>query len=304
MRGFAVVVLAVSSVLALGGCGQLPSGIDGNLTNGWPAMPAAKVPVPQSGKCYSELPSSQDWAINLSPVPCTGPHYSETVFVGTFTGADSAAFTPPGAGTQARASAFDQCRKNTTDYVGGDFMLGRMNLGLVLPGPKAWTGGARWFRCEVTRYTNLNFDKELTDNAGSVRDGLRGTRPLALTCATDTADGKGAIVDEQVADCAQPHNAEFAGLFTAPTSPWPSGAEARHNLALDGCEGVVASYLGLTTGKITNPVLGWLADNFDQNQWVLGNRTVRCFALGFNGDSPNGVRFTGSVKGIGTRAPK
>jgi hypothetical protein len=82
-------------------------------------------------------------------------------------------------------------RRNATGYIGGDFMLGRMNLELVLPGPKAWTGGARWYRCEVTRYTNLHNEGELTDDGGSVKDGLRGARPLALTCATDTDNGKG-----------------------------------------------------------------------------------------------------------------
>lgn len=160
-------------------------------------------------------------------------------------------------------------------HLGGDFMLGRMNLDLVVPGPKSWTGGARWFRCEVDRYTNLNNDKEFTDDSGSVRDGLGGARPLALTCATDTADGTGAITAEQVTDCSQPHNAEFAGLFAAPGGPWPADDDARHRLAIDGCEGVVASYLGLPGGKMTNPVLGWLTERFDLAQWALGNRTVR-----------------------------
>lgn len=303
MRGFTIVVLVMSSLFALDGCSQLPPGVDRDLTNGWPAMPVATVPVPQSGKCYSELVYSLDWAISLSPVPCAGPHYSETVYVGTFTGTDSAASTAPGAGTPAQVGAFDQCRRNALDYIGGDFMLGRMNLDLALPGPKAWTGGARWFRCEVTRYTNLDNAGEVTEEAGSVRGGLQGARPLALTCATDTANGGGAITAEQVTDCGQPHNAEFAGLFTAPSSPWLAD-EGRHKLAVDGCEGVAASYLGLPGGKMTNPVLGWLADSFDQDQWMLGNRTVRCFVLGFKGSSPNGIRFTGSVRGIGNRTPK
>jgi hypothetical protein len=55
---------------------------------------------------------------------------------------------------------------------------------------------------------------------------------------------------------------------------------------------------------MTKPVLGWLSDPFHRDRWALGNRMVRCFALGFKGDSSNGIRFTGSVKGIGNAVPK
>lgn len=179
-----------------------------------------------------------------------------------------------------------------------------MNLVLVLPSSNAWTGGARWFRCDITRYVNLHDNTELTDETNSVKDGLRGARPLALTCATDTDDGNGVVTDDRVTDCAQPHNAEFAGLFSAPDIPWPTDGNQRRNLTARGCEAVVASYLGLPDGKVTNPALGWTFEQSSQDQWDLGNRTVRCYATGIKGDSANGVRFTGSVKGIGTTPPK
>jgi Septum formation len=78
---------------------------------------------------------------------------------------------------------------------------------------------------------------------------------------------------------------------------------ARENMVSKGCEDVVAPYLGLPGGKVTNRVLGWSFSLLTQNEWQRGDRTVRCFAVGFKGASSNGVRFTGSVKDIGNRAP-
>jgi hypothetical protein len=86
--------------------------------------------------------------------------------------------------------------------------------------------------------------------------------------------------------------------------PWPADETARYNMASKGCEGVVARYLGESGGQVDNPVLGWGWDGLGQTSWELGDRSIRCFVMGFKNGSTNGVRFTGSVKGIGTKAPK
>jgi hypothetical protein len=298
-------LLALFAALALGGCaGGLPAGMDGDLTNGWPTMPEPKVAVPQSGWCYAVLPpETETWFGDFSPVPCAGTHQSETVFVGIFVGAVADRSTPPAWGSQGRIDAYTECRRNASDYLGGDFLLGRLGMKFVQPDSAAWTGGARWFRCDIIRYKDLN-DGQLSDAAGSVRDGLRGARPLAVTCAIETDDGKtNTVTDVQTTDCATPHNAELAGVFTAPNLPWEADDRARENMVSKGCEDVVASYLGLPGGKVTNPVLGWSFSLLTQNEWQRGDRTVRCFAVGFKGASSSGVRFTGSVKDIGNRAP-
>ncbi len=51
-------------------------------------------------------------------------------------------------------------------------------------------------------------------------------------------------------------------------------------------------------------MLGWSWEPFDQDRWALGDRTIRCVVLGFKNGGVNGVRFTGSVKGLGNRSPK
>src|SRR2546430_3892555 len=146
-RGWALAVLGAVAVLGLAGCGK-PAGIDGDLTNSWPAFEKAKTPVPVVGACY---PTEYDptWVGDFSKaVECkTASHQTETVFVGAFTGADADRSGPPLAGSAARKTAFAQCQKAANDYIGGDWQSAKVDIGLVLPDDKAWTGGAPRYRC-------------------------------------------------------------------------------------------------------------------------------------------------------------
>jgi hypothetical protein len=293
--------LVLLGVLGLAGC-AVPPGVDGNLTNGWPAMPKAKVAVPVAAVCYPSVLKGDIWYGDFNTVPCAGGHGVETVFVGAFTGTAASRSDIPAEGSQDRVDAYAQCRKGAVDYLGDDYHLGLLSLSLTLPSPNAWSGGARWFRCDITRYSDANETDAL--RSGSVKDGLRGARPLALTCSTVTDDGKGTVKDQQVTDCSKPHNAEVAGLYSAPNVPWPADQNTRQKMFDNGCEPVVAKFLGLPGGKVYSEYMGWMTGGPSQDQWALGDRTVVCSALGFKGDSPNGARFVGSVKGLGAKAPK
>ena len=74
-----LVVLVVT--LALAGCGGLPPGVDGNLTNDWSAMPQPKIAVPVAGACYPE-PYTTVWTGDFHPVDCAQTHNTETAYVG------------------------------------------------------------------------------------------------------------------------------------------------------------------------------------------------------------------------------
>lgn len=302
MRRFRVVV-ALVAVAALSGCtGGLPSGVDGDLTNGWPAMPAPKVATPAAGVCYDKAATNGVWYGDFVTQDCLSPHTVETVFVGTFAGADADRSNPPPIGGQSRAAAYTQCRKGAVDYLGDDYHLGMLRLTLVTPSPAAWAGGARWYRCDISRFTDaLGGTVDL--GGGSVKDGLRGNRSMALTCYTQTAQN-GVSDEEHMVACDQPHNSEVAGLYTAPDIPWPSDEKAREDLGFKGCDPVVGAYLGFTSGHDNSPYLGYAISLFDEGQWSLGDRTIRCVAIGLKNDSPNNVRFTGSVKELRDRKPQ
>lgn len=301
----AVVALAGVALagVALAGCGTRPRGVDGDLTNAWAAFPKATTPVPKVGVCYP-TDFNETWYGDFSSAnDCTkDSHQTETVYVGTFTGADADRSAPPLAGSTARRAAYDECQKAGTDYLGGPWQSAKVDLGLVLPDDKAWTGGARWYRCDLIQYQDSDY--ETVQTTGSAKDGLQGTRPLAVTCLIFTDDGKKSVTGTEDVDCAKPHNGEFAGLFTAPDRPWQADKEARRKIAADGCSAVVAHFLGYP-GNI--PYSNYLATSwtsFVQEQWSLGDRTVRCFALAFNGTSANNQRIVGSVKGLKGGAPR
>src|SRR5262249_22492699 len=131
--------------------------------------------------------------------------------------ADADRSAPPLAGSASRRAAYDECQKAGTDYLGGAWQGAKVDLGLVLPDDKAWTGGAPGYRCDLIQYQDSNYETGAT--SGSAQDGLRGPRPLAVTCLTVTDDGKKSVTRTEDVDCDKPHNAEFAGLFTAPDGP-------------------------------------------------------------------------------------
>ena len=233
---------------------------------------------------------------------CLRPHKAETVYVGSFTGADEQRMSPPPVLGPARAAAYAGCRRGAVDYLGDDYHLGMLRLDLVLPTPEAWAGGARWYRCEIVRFADA-LGERVDPGGGSVKDGLRGNRDIALTCYTriDNSDG----TDEaNLSACNLPHNSELAGLYTAPDIPWPADETTRDNMAFKGCDPVVGGYLGFTGGHDESPYLGYAIGLFDQLQWELGDRTIRCSVIGLKNNSPNNVRFTGSVKGLQAKKPQ
>ena len=139
-RGWAV-VLAVGAVLALTGCG-LPAGTDGDLTNGWPAFPKAVTPVPVVGTCYP-TEYNETWYTDFSnAVPCSGAHQTETVHVGTFTGADAGRSSPPLGGSLSRRTAYDKLLDQRTGRASGLQVSVVMQISLV----ERATGKVLFFR--------------------------------------------------------------------------------------------------------------------------------------------------------------
>ena len=300
-RGWVLAVVGVA-VLALAGCGK-PGGVDGNLTNAWPALPAAKTPVPKVGVCYPNEYQTTWYGDFDKAVDCaSATHQTETVSVGSFSGADADRSAPPLAGSAARKTAYAQCQKGANEYLGGDWQSAKVTIGLVLPDDKAWTGGARWYRCDAIQFTDSGLEDVATK--GTVKAGLAGAKPLAINCLIVNDDGKNSVTGTEDADCDKPHNGEFAGIYTAPDGAYPADQTARRKLANDGCEATVAHFLGFAGDKALTRYMGWMAVGFSEDQWNLGDRTERCFALAFNGTTVNGARIIGTVKGLKDGAPR
>lgn len=291
-------LVAAGVALALGACGP-PAGTDGDLTDGWPAMPAAQLVVPVAGACYADVYGYAYEplviaSVHRKVVDCaSADHDLETAFVGTFTGPDAAAPAPPSDGSPALRNAYATCEAEAGQYLGGDWQAALVWVSLTVPSTGEWRVGAHWFRCDLGHLASPAFAGLV--HTGTVKDGLRGTRPLAITCVTTSESSTTGNIDsaDPVA-CSAPHQAEFVGIYVAPDGPWPVADSGQH-LARAGCQNAVFRYLGFANpADAYNPTIGYWNGGFTMRRWEIGDRSVRCFAYAY---TKNGT-FVGSVRGI------
>jgi hypothetical protein len=278
---------AAAAVLAvtLGGCAVE---VDGSkLVDAWAPMADATPYVPPSGACYDEFHA---WAIQIrSPVnlvPCTALHAVETFHVGQF---PATVTVRPVVRTADYWFAVDECEKRAKEFLGADWFSGRLYLGLEVPLSNQWDGGGRWFRCMLAEVSS--FRPYTMRRTSSLRDALRDTAPLAQRCLDVVGLTDAGWSDLTVADCAVPHNAEYAGAFKVAGTQRPTDEQL--DRVYDGCWDVVARYLG---GTVTGMKVGMLAWGGDDERWKYGDRWIRCYAW-------NDRKMKGSVKGIGNKAP-
>jgi len=127
-----------------------------------------------------------------------------------------------------------------------------------------------------------------------MRDGLRGSRPLAIGCANDTGN------DMTFVDCGERHTAEFAGIFTItpPGRPFP-GEAAVSDLARDGCGKLAASYLGVSRG--VSHELIWIPwGRYTRESWEFGDQSFRCYVAVADRDRP--IRGGATLKNLGDKS--
>jgi hypothetical protein len=274
-----ILPVAFATALVLSGCTSRPPGVDGNLTNNWPAMPAAKVPVPADHACYIFSNPSPTY-MNQPHVTadCTGAHNVETVMVGTLTGDDADRDSPPPPGGPGQRGAYAACDKAVRDFLGGDWRAARIALYVTLPRGQSWSGGARWFRCDLIAYDDTYHESIVAQPHRSLKGELTGTREFALGCATIKQKQDNIFEDMTETACAQPHNAEFAGVWDAPDVPYPSKDDKSwDDKMFRGCYSVIAKYVGVPDDSNMEYRSGAYAFGFGNEEWARGNRGYRCY---------------------------
>lgn len=277
--------------LLVGGCGR-PGGVDGELTDDWPAM-AAPVPyVPAAGVCYlNDFAPNPPLAADR-PVNCAEPHRLETVHVGTFTGAAADSRQPPRPGADHLPTAYAECDAKAREFVGDEWRNGRLRLGIALPTPAAWAGGARWYRCDLEELSWAKGKPGPTNRAGSAKEALAAAdSPLRLGCFNVTLV-RGTVDTMLPVDCAKPHNSQFAGVWTARDQGYPQ--QDRDWLPFyDGCYQRIAAYAGVPEDRNLRSRTGVVTVPAVRDDWRAGDRGVRCYLW------VDGGRFTRSLKGAG-----
>lgn len=290
----AVALGSALAATALSGCGN-PPGIDGELADDWRPVSAPTSFAPAAGSCHEAGFAATATLALYNPVDCSAGHRTETVHVGTFADAAAAGTAPPAKGSAELRAAFAECDTKATEYVGGPWRTARLWLGVALPSAEAWAGGARWFRCDMTEVTTIEDSGETADRTASLKGVLAAPSPLALTCYAVRLDKEGAIDTMPPADCAKPHNAEFAGVWNAPDGGYPK-RDADWDRFHDACRKVIAGYAGVPADDQVRFRAGVVSLPAAEEQWQSGNRGVRCYL--WISERP----LTASVKGGGDKA--
>ena len=293
---------AVIAVLALAGCASAPTVGDGSLGVEWAALPTPSVATPKAGQCTGRgsaegLPVV-GWDMPLfaagpvSTVECTTEHLSETFFIGTFPPDGETDATPrPKLGSAQFRAAYETCSQQANDFLGGDFHTARVAVRPVMPTDRQWAGEARWFRCEAMEITNSN--GSVAPRSASLRDGLRGDKPLAITCGNESLSTDEKYIENiTYVTCDSQHDVELTGIYLSTEDEYPGDAQVQ-SAALDACYGIGAAYLGLTRSAL-DAVGGirWLFWGGTSDYWSVGDRSHRCFM----GEFPR-RKLTGSIKG-------
>ena len=280
-------------VASVAGCGNA-GGVDGNLVNNWAAIGTPTGFTPAAGTCHLANFTVAGTRDTYEEVDCALKHRTETVYVGTYEDPAAQADAPPEEGSAGARAAYRICDAETTTFVGAPWRTGRLWIGVTHPSPAAWTGGARWFRCELLEISSIEDDGGLVQRTGSLKDALKGSAsPLRLTCYAIKLGTGGAIDTMPPASCAGKHNAEFAGVWTAGKDlayPQDDGEWATFH---DGCRKLISSYVGVPDDADLQYRTGVVSLPGGEDVWAHGDRGVRCYLW------LDGTDLTSSLKGEG-----
>jgi hypothetical protein len=278
MRRLGAAVVCAVVLTLLGACGR-PAGVDGLLTDDWKAAGEPATWSPKAGDCHKFITSEIVYLESYHPVTCdTTEHTTETVHVGTFAGEHANRVDPPPYGSPGHRAAFAECVEKTKEYLGDDFRTGRVWLLVGLPANGAWSGGARWFRCDIWEYADEEDKSNASNRTKSLRGALGGDRPLGFGCyvITDTNTKDNEIDKFEPVACDKPHNGEYAGLFVAKDVAWPKDDKRDWEVNGQGCYGVVAKYAGLKDDRQLPFRVSFVYTSTSEKEWQRGNRGVRC----------------------------
>jgi hypothetical protein len=286
------ITAALSLLLVLAGCGST-GGVDGDLTNGWAAMPAPTGFTPVADTCHLAAFAPVGQRGTYEEVDCKLRHRTETVYVGTYGHPAAEADTPPADGSAGSREAYRTCDLKTTEYVGGAWRGGRLWIGVTRPSAAAWTGGARWFRCEVKEVSSIEDNDNTVLRVGSLKDALAPpSSALRLSCYGIRLDADGVIDLMPGVSCKAQHNAEFVGVWDAKNLEYPTEDDEWAEFH-DGCRSLIADYVGVPDDKDLQFRTGVVSMPGGEDVWALGDRGVRCYLW------LDSATLTSSLKGKG-----
>jgi hypothetical protein len=235
----------------------------------------------------------------LRIVACAQTHLLEVAFVGAFSGELSSTEPPPLDGPQRR-SAYSTCDAQAREFLGGDWLAGRLFLYLYLPMDDEWAAGIRYFACTLAE-TQLDFSPAVR-RTGTLKGSLAGPAPMAIACVDEAgeirADGFYDASALTYVACDRPHNGEFIGVTAAPETINPDDGAQQSRLLGPACWHLVSTYIGLSLAKLgqrRDIAVFWTGILRDSVK--LGEHRARCYL-----EVAANHLFNRSLKGIGAEA--
>jgi hypothetical protein len=290
------VAAALGAVLLIvSGCG-MPGGVDGDLTNEWAVMESAAGFEPSPGTCHSSAFNPVGSRDTYEEIDCKLQHRTETVYVGTYESPATSADAPPIDGSAGAKAAYRICDQKTTAYLGGQWRTARIWIGVTHPTTAAWSGGARWFRCEALELSTVEDDGGLVQRTGGLQNALAGgASALMLGCYAVVLDSSGAIGSMPAVACTAKHNAEFVGVWEADNLQYPAN-DATWAKFHDGCRALIATYANVPNDRDLQFRAGVVSLPGDDDVWALGDSGVRCYLW------LDGAELTSTLKGGGVKS--
>ncbi|MGR6318659.1 septum formation family protein [Micromonospora soli] len=289
-RWWTAAAVGAAATLALAGCGA-PAGVDRDLADDWPALPRAVAFVPEAGTCHVTV-QDVGYLSGYNPVACTTLHRAETLHVGTLTGSDADRSAPPRAGSSGMRTARAECDTQVSKTVGADWRGGRLVVSVVFPSAPAWTGGARWFRCDASEVNSLD-DGSVVPRAATLRGALAAGSPLAFGCFNPKLV-KDDIEEMRPVSCTAKHHAEFVGVYQFPDISYAE-FERTSLRAHKACRGLAAKYVKVPNDSDLQYRAGTIIYHPLEEEWKDGERGVQCFLW------VSDRTLTRSLKGAGSK---
>lgn len=302
VRNMAIATVAV--VLGVTGCtggGRATTAGPGSRPSPSPS-PSPAVRAPAAGQCLTDalttLPPFDRTQHRLRTVDCAQTHLLEVAYVGAFSGDLSPTEPPPLDGPQRRA-AFSTCDAQARQFLGGDWLGGRLFLYLYLPMDDEWAAGIRYFACTLAE-TELDFSPAIR-RTGTLKGSLAGPAPLAIACVDEQGEIVNGFYDASSLTyvvCDRPHNGEFIGVTTAPETINPDDSAQQSRLIGPACWHLASAYVGLSLTKLSQRrdiAVFWTGILRDSVK--LGEHRARCYL-----EVTANHLFNRSLKGLGAEA--
>ncbi|GAA2604759.1 hypothetical protein GCM10010399_39710 [Dactylosporangium fulvum] len=252
-----------------------------------PSTPSAG--APPVGSCWqidaARTTAAFPWP--GAPVDCAGPHTVEVFHVGQV-GMDLLHRLDDAEGEDVKltenllyAQARRACLVQGPMFLGGGWHEARVQILASWVKPSA----DGFFGCALAEVTGPTADEFVT-RSGSLSGALKQESPLAIACVR--RDGE----QLRYVGCTEPHDGEYAGVYTITPPEAPFDETAVRSSTAKGCTTLGLKYLGLPEDGTRADLAPGSVGPKTASEWLGGDQAFTCYLM-------SAKPLKASVRGLG-----